>query len=353
MVEAVNPLEGHLWYLGDDDLWHRTDHDPITPIVMPGQTFRLAELSGSVVTVAPPPPPPPPPPGKNWMYVLNEDFSGWPTALGGTPTQALWNDRLGMGTNNTGVSTSQKVTGTQAALDTYVRITDGGSGRGKVLTMRLPANSGSSNKGGTFWCNMPNPQTVDECIMEYDFRFRGQTPADPFGPYWGYGGKLPGMGGVVRGTSPGQPSGCKAVDTVGWSGRQMWWGKNAAGKAPYGAVGSRANLGIHYSYDWKRVDTCGDNLTYNSAGNSFKDQTWQSMRVHYKLNTPGQANGLLEVFLDNVLVRQVTNWEPRNRSDLHISHFWLHCFRGGNDSLWGVPRETAVDYDNIRISVLV
>lgn len=350
--QAVPPA----FYSPATGVWRRWDD---TDIGLSASQVVLAGAWGMQdVVVAPPPPPPPPLPGTEWVYVLNDDFTGWSTPIGGIPTAAEWNSRLGMGTNNTGSNTSQKVSAGQAALDQYVRIVDGGSGggvtnRGKVLSFLLPANSGSSNKGAQLWCNMPNPQDCDECILEYDLRFRGATPDLPFGPEWGYGGKLLGMGGVVRGTGPGQPSGCKTPDDVGWSGRQMWWGKNATGKAPYSAVGSRKNLGLYYSYDWKRVDQCGDNLAYKTpttSTDSFRDQTWHSLRIHYRLNTPGLADGFMQVMLDGVEVRVVYNWQPRTRADLHITHLWMHIFRGGNDTTWGVSRNTRIDIDRLRIS---
>lgn len=287
------------------------------------------------------------PASSTWDVLFDQQFTGWSTTTGANPSVTEWNQKMGMGTNNTGPTTSDKVQASSGGLADIFMMDKGGGDR--YLRFRLPA--GFTDKGTQLWCNLP--VQPDEAILEYDIRFEHD-----FNP-WGWGGKLPGLGGVDKttNTTPGYPSGGTHIPplTQGWSGRQMWVGRDAGGASSYSSfVGTRPVRGLFYGYGYDQVSRYGDNGWYNTAtssSGSWVSGTWHHMKIHYKLNTVGLANGESETWIDGVSVYRDTTWQPRNNSNVHISHLWMHLFRGGDTAEWGVATDEYIDIDNIKISI--
>jgi len=69
-------------------------------------------------------------------------------------------------------------------------------------------------------------------------------------------------------------------------------------------------------------------LHFNPYDNSPGE--WITVTQRVVLNTPGQANGIIEGFLDGVLVVQKTDMDFRNSSDQHISTLIFTNFLGGS-----------------------
>jgi hypothetical protein len=316
--------------------------------VGPGDsTVRLLSLSGSSLYDPDVENPEEPPVDlripAGWVVLQDENFnsSAWTTATGAHPSSALWNQRMGLGTGVAGGSTTN-------LNDTY--LFDKGNGD-RCLRFRMPA--GYNDKGTTMWANLPstvNGHPIDEAIFEYSIKFVGNW--DP----WGWGGKLPGLGGVRPGASVSAPSGGNG-GTDGWSGRLMWIGRDAGGGGPYsGSRGSRKNIGLYYNYGFDQVEkdpptAYGDNGWFNTPASqdTFKSDVWHKVRIHYRLNTVGQANGFVQVKLDSQVVYEKRTWRPRNRTDIHIGQVWWHFFRGGNDADWSVATEEDILIDNVLL----
>lgn len=280
-----------------------------------------------------------------WTPILNEVFDDWTSGSSTTPpSTSYWNSQMGMGTGvGGGGTTNLKNT----------RLLDLGGGA-KSLRFVLPANGVPSDKGTTMWCQFPSTQL--EAILEYDVRF-GINSSD-FSP-WGWGGKLPGLGGVdmVAGTSPGKPSGGNGPTiSDGWSGRLMWIGRAANGTSSYNTqLGSRPNRGLLYTYGYDGVGQYGDNRwfdTSTTATGSWVAGTWHHMLVQYRMNSLGVADGYLLAQIDGVTVYETATWMPRGvNANVRISHLWMHCFRGGDTTEWSVATEEYVDIDNLVITI--
>lgn len=283
-----------------------------------------------------------------WTPILNETFDDWTSGDGSTPpSTSYWNGQMGMGT---GVGGGGTVNLQNVRLPTV-------SGADKCLRFILPANGVPSNKGTTMWCQFPTP--VLEAVLEYDVRFQpGSSSGGDWAP-WGWGGKLPGLGGVdmVAGTSPSKPSGGNGpVITDGWSGRLMWVGRAGDGTSSYNTtLGARPNRGLLYTYGYDGVSQYGDNRWFDtSASNvgSWVTGTWHHIRVHYRMNNLGLADGYLQAQIDDVTVYETSTWMPRNtNANVRISHLWMHIFRGGDTAEWSVPTEEYVDVDNMVITI--
>lgn len=344
-----------------------------TPPASTDSTLRILRLSGASLydPLIDNPVDPPDPPDPTGTVLLNTDFntytyrnsSGtvstgtWATAAGGAVQPAEWNRIMGMGTGNSGVA------GNTSNLAKVSMQSESGS---KFLRFRLPltpAGSSTIDNGVQLWCHLPtvNGTLPDRATFKYRMRYTGD-----WNP-WGWGWKLPGLGGVAPGESVSWPSGGKYGGSRGWSGRLMGIGRDASGASSYTSKLNSLNvdvLGLYYNYGFDQQakgnadgtsGAYGDNLYFNqnvsNGVDHFTAGVWIDVEIYYQLNTPGQANGIVEVKTNGLTRFRKVTWQPRTRSDVRIGQTWWHFFRGGNTGSWGLPYDTWIDIDNVSITV--
>lgn len=180
------------------------------------------------------------------------------------------------------------------------------------------------------------PEQVEEATISYRIRFSSDFD-------WSLGGKLPGLSGVAPGVSPTMPTGGK-VDGAdsGWSGRVMWLGPKA-----YGHVGSKANEIAAYMYHPGQSSIYGDNEWTNTA---FEGGRTHTVTLRHKMNTVGQNDGILQVWIDGNLVVDRHDYVYRTRSDVKIGHLMWHLFRGGNTAAWAGSRDGYVEISGLEVT---
>jgi hypothetical protein len=148
------------------------------------------------------------------------------------------------------------------------------SNGGKVLQAKFPAGGYSTSSGFQF-----NPPYAgrDEYYMDYRIKFEGNFD-------WKKGGKIPGLGG---GTNPTGGT----YSASGFSARLMW----------------RENgRGVIYLY-WNEQNTRGNpsGQQYGQdfdLGLTFARDTSYYITQRVKLNTAGQRNGILQVWINGCLL---------------------------------------------------
>jgi len=226
--------------------------------------------------------------------------------------------------------------GTAAFDDSWV-VPDS-RGTGKAYRLKLDAGTIHSNPSGNngIALTVPLPRAVDTACISYDIRF------DPTFD-WSKGGKLPGLSGVAPGVSPSLPSGGQKVGDKGWSGRIMWLGKKA-----YAWAGP-TDMAVTYMYGPTQASQYGDDIRWNKA---FVAGKWHTVIQCYVMNTPGQANGMIQTFMDGQQVLNITNHVFRTRSDVHITHLMWSIFRGGSTMDWAGSRNDYIDFDNVKITTI-
>lgn len=204
----------------------------------------------------------------------------------------------------------------ELAADKYV-VSDP-PGRGNVLPFKLPGR-------------------YEEATMSYDVRF-----AAPFD--FSAGGKLPGFVGVAPGTSPGTPTGGGSVEH-GFSARIMWLGAKM-----WKAVrdSKRPNGVVTYLYHPGQVREFGDNVFW--PGCWFIGGRYHRVTQYHRLNTVGQADGVLRTWFDDQLVLDQTDVVYRTDPAVQISHFDWSVFRGGSSMDWTAPVTNYVDIDNVLLT---
>ena len=213
-----------------------------------------------------------------------------------------------------------------------------------TLRAQYLKNDASGRSGGFLFD--PYFDAVDEAYLEYKVKFD-----DNF--FWATGGKLPGLGGSTRGVnseSSGRgaiPSGCK-YNTDGWSARLMWRRNRAQTDQPYF---------ILYSYFADKTNgqprqdgDCGDAKRIYS---NLKDNKWYTIRQYIKMNTPGQRNGKVIMWIDGVETYRDNNAKIRNsgKSNLKINALIMNTYRGGsrNDEVWHSPRTEYTFFDDFKV----
>lgn len=222
--------------------------------------------------------------------MVGEDFGALPT----------WNDGLDEERARVVVQGSQR----------FLRVTFEGNAFG-------PVNGGVQFK-------VPLPKGYDELYLSYRVRF-----AQNF--QFVRGGKLPGL---VGGSAP---TGCVS-DTNGFSARGMWRSRGRA---------------VQYVYHAGKQSQCGDDFEYELDEEPFVFQRghWHVLEHHLVMNTPGEADGILEAWVDGepVLVRSDIRYRPAGKN-FKIDTLYFSTFFGGNDQSYAPRAAQTLDYDDFIVS---
>lgn len=236
-------------------------------------------------------------------------------------------------------------------------VSEGGT-HGKFIRTTLPAKTSSNtlaqvlggDAGVVAFPKLQLTETITEASIQYDIRFANNPDGTTF--EWGGGGKLPGLGGVATGTSPGQGAGCSNPTNPNvWSARGMWHGPPAFNVTATG----KGNEWIGYMYTYRKANgACGEDI---KTGKGFDLNKWHTIKQYHKLNTVTggvpNANGVHKMWLDGVLIKDVNNYLYRNSTAVPITTIYWSMFRGGSEAspagTWDSAREGRIDIDNLVI----
>jgi hypothetical protein len=202
-----------------------------------------------------------------------------------------------------------------------------GPGAGPVLRVRYPADSAShraaadgASAGGAQAYLTVRSGPLEEAWLSYDLRF--QTGFD-----FVKGGKLPGLYGGTVTSGQHIPDG-----TDDFSTRYMW---------------RTAGEGEVYAY-LPTSQTHGTSIGRGSW--TFPAGRWVQVVQHVRLNTPGQADGVLDVWFQGEQVLHRTDITYRSTRDLKIDGLFFSSFFGGGDRSWATPRNQYADFAGFRLS---
>ncbi len=221
------------------------------------------------------------------------------------------------------------------------RISDG------TLRAEYKKNDASGRSGGFLFD--PYFDGVEEAYLTYKVKFDTDF-------FWATGGKLPGLGGSTRGINSETegrgaiPSGCGYNDD-GFSARLMWRRNRDQTIPPYF---------ILYSYFAEKDDgtprqesnDCGDQYRIFTGLEADK---WYTIVQYIKLNTPGERDGVVVMWVDNEEVFRKEDMLIRKagKEDLKINALVMHTYRGGarTDPVWHSPRDEFAFFDDFKVWV--
>jgi hypothetical protein len=211
-----------------------------------------------------------------------------------------------------------------SGLDRASIVTGAGARGGKSLKVVFPRGGVGPAQGGALWV-MPLGGSYQELYASYDVRF---------GPGFDFalGGKLPGLAGGQQNTGGNRPHG-----RDGWSARGMW------------LAGGRL---IQYVYHPDQAGNFGDGMAWTQDGRDVYalPDRWYHVEHRVVMNTPGWRDGIVQAWLDGVLVMDRRGVRFRDVPSFAIEAFHFTTFFGGNEPGFAARRDEAVYFDNVVIS---
>ena len=246
---------------------------------------------------------------------------GWRLSFDGVPTGPLTVERLAQLSPTPLLWAEGFAQGTEAGRGRIVEIDHGR----RALEMLYPTGGvGPQQTGGQWMAELP-PR--DEYTLEYVLRF-----GDDFD--WVRGGKLPGLAGGET------PSGGH-YSPDGFTARYMWRPEGRLVLYLYwaGQESSRRPEGAQYAEDLETGFTL-------ERGREYR------LRQRIRLNTPGQPDGSVQIWVDDTLVLDRSNLLFRLTPDRQwqIDRFFFSTFHGGNDPTWAPTRDVTVQFRDFQIT---
>ena len=127
------------------------------------------------------------------------------------------------------------------------------------------------------------------------------------------------------------PRGGKA-ETEGFSTRFMWRRKG--------------DLEVYGYFPWVTEQSIERGMFRFEAGKTY--QIAQEIQV----NTPGQNDGVIRVFIDGKLIYEDSSLLFRNSSDTHPNRLFFSTFFWGGDKSWVTPVDTSITIWDVTIETL-
>jgi hypothetical protein len=173
----------------------------------------------------------------------------------------------------------------------------------------------------------------DEAFFRYYLRFGNSW--DPIKD----GGKLPGLSGTYERAGWG---GRGANGSDGWSARGAFFQLIASDEAfnRYRAIGSY----VYHKHSGKYGAIVGWNLGPTGL---LEKNRWYSVEQQVKMNTPGQADGVLRAWIDGRLVLERTDLHFRDVPELKVESVWMNVYHGG---ITDAHQDLSLFIDNLVIA---
>jgi len=214
-------------------------------------------------------------------------------------------------------------------------------GTGASLAVSYPGGEyGTKGTGGQWKAYFD--RSVEEAYMSFRIKFKK-------GFDFVRGGKIPGLG---AGTAPTGSN--LATGSNGWTTRMMWRTTFTGTSGQPQQLECGAISYAKYFQSGEDRDGDSDRTFWIDADDDrivMKSDVWYKVLQRVKLNTPGQADGILEIWLDGELVHRQYDMVYRTVEGLEIDQMYFSTFYGGG-STWRTSKDEIV-YSNPGDTVLV
>lgn len=188
--------------------------------------------------------------------------------------------------------------------------------RGKALRVTVPRNG--------------------QLGLDLRYRFRDHQASEPEEVYFRYylrlapdwlaavdGGKLPGLAGTYGKAGWGGRT---------WDGNSGWSLRGGFSRGvPAGHPKARQVMLSTYAYHAGAKSNYGESLPWvdGDLAGLVATERWVCIEQHLRINSPGQEDGLLEVWVDGRLALHRADLRLRDRADIRIEEVWMNLFHGG------------------------
>ena len=208
-------------------------------------------------------------------------------------------------------------------MDKFASISSSEAHRGNnSLKMSYPANEQSN--AGAQWLIPEQKEYYFSYWVKFDqnFDFDGNKYS---------GGKLPGLGEGDLASGGTKPNGDN-----GFTSRYMW------------REGGQATV---YLYHMDQPGTYGEDILLKGADGQdkyFQPGKWHNMVQRVQVNDAGQANGEMDVWMDNEQVLEMDGLRLNNGQGIDTAYF--STFHGGNGSDWWPGQTVSAHFDDFVVS---
>ena len=225
-----------------------------------------------------------------------------------------------------------------------VRVVSGAQafgGSGSALATFYPAGVHGTRETGAQW-PYDFGESYEEATLSYRVRF---APGFDFVR----GGKLPGLAGGTAPTGSTQATGFN-----GWAGRLMWRTNfNGVSGQPQqltsGGITYAKYTDSGFAGDGRQEDR---NFFFNPDGSQteFVSDQWYQITQRIVMNTPGEFNGIQQVWVDGVLVINEQDIRYRLDDSFAIDQMYFSTFYGGNED-WRTSKDEEAFFDDFVITI--
>lgn len=185
------------------------------------------------------------------------------------------------------------------------------------------------------------------------YQFADETGSEPEEVYWRYylrlaeswnptvsGGKLPGISGTYGVAGWG---GRPVHGDDGWSARGNFGVRLSAGNP----LGAKNPVG-YYCYHLDMSGNYGSTWRWPIGYRGYlENNRWYCIEQYVKMNTPGEADGVLRGWVDGRLAFERTDLRFRTVEALKVEQIWMNLYHGGSAVS---PEDMDQYYDNVVIA---
>lgn len=214
-------------------------------------------------------------------------------------------------------------------------------GTGSAIRVRYPEGGEGPGEGGAQWI-VEFDEGYEEAYLSYRVKF-----AEGFD--FVRGGKLPGLAGGSA------PSGSAPADGIrGWSGRLMWRTafQGVTGEPEQttsGLISYAKHVNSGFAMDGRQEDEIFV-LERDGQESVIESDRWYTIRERVVMNTPGERDGILQIWLDGRLVHDQRDLQYRDTPDLQIDRLFFSTFFGGGEA-WRSSKEEFTFFDDFKLTI--
>jgi len=113
----------------------------------------------------------------------------------------------------------------------------------------------------------------------------------------------------------------------------------------------RAEFYMHWHKGHDSTDPTRLWWNYEENQRKFIPDKWHHIELHYKLNTPGIKDGIMEGWFDGEKAFEKKDWYfiGGNDSDIYIDNIYFSTFFGGNET-YAPPKDQYAYFDEFIVS---
>lgn len=186
--------------------------------------------------------------------------------------------------------------------------------------------------------------TANEVLTSYSVMFESDWD-------WVEGGKLPGQFGGVD-SSAYQCSGGRQTDRIDCFDLRLMWRANGLGEV-YGYLPlTEDNASVLKNVPPKTIENPDYGFSIGRGAWTFQAGAWNTVAELIKLNTPGQNDGVLQLWVNGTMVIDVKGLEFRNSSESVFQGMHFQTFFGGSTAAYASPIDQRAWFTDISGAIL-